>query len=160
MIEPAVIEPRVAMEFLAQPRLALVGASDDPKSITRPIADALRASGTEVVPVNPAHATVGGATCFASIADVAEPVDGAIVVTNRRDAAGAVRSCIAAGVPRIWLFQGIGGSSVSDEAVELCRASGVTVVEGACPLMFFEPVGWAHRVHRTVRRHRGAIAAA
>src|SRR5215207_383922 len=129
-MEPAVIDPHVAMEFLALRRLALVGASDDPKSITLPIADALRSRGTHVVPVNPAHATVGGETCYETVADVPEPVDGAIVVTNHEQAAGAVRSCIAAGVPRIWLFHGIGRGSVTDDAIELCRTSGVTVVEG------------------------------
>jgi predicted CoA-binding protein len=158
VLERAVVEPRVATELLAQRRLAIVGASDDPKSITRPITEALRAHGTTVVPVNPAHPTVGGETCYPSVTDIPEPVDGVIVATNREHAAGVVRSCIAAGVRRIWLFQGIGEGSVSTEAVELCRANGVTVVEGACPLMFLEPMGWAHRVHRAVRRHRGAIA--
>jgi hypothetical protein len=31
----------------------------------------------------------------------------------------------------------------------------VAVVEGACPLMFLEPVGWFHRAHRGIRRIKG-----
>ena len=28
------------------------------------------------------------------------------------------------------------------------RDAGVQVIDGACPLMFAEPVGWIHRLHR------------
>ena len=33
----------------------------------------------------------------------------------------------------------------------LCHEAGVDVVEGACPMMFLEPVGWFHRLHRSMR---------
>lgn len=39
------------------------------------------------------------------------------------------------------------------------RSHGYDVVAGACPLMFLEPVGWFHRVHRAVRRANGALVA-
>lgn len=154
------IDPAVATEMLAQPRLALVGASDDEKSFARTIGEALRSHGTEVVPVNPTHDTVAGATCYPTVADIPDRVDGAIVMVPKDRSADVVRSCIDAGVTRVWLFQGLGGeSAVSPEAVELCRANGVELVEGACPMMFLEPVGWFHRMHRSVRRARHAIAA-
>ena len=155
------IDPALATEILAQSRLALVGASDHPKSFTRTIGEALRERGTEVVPVNPSHRTVAGRTCYATVADIPTPVGAAIVMVPADRAADVVRSCIDAGVSRVWLFQGLGGDgAVSAEAVELCHANDIAVVEGACPMMFLEPVGWFHRAHRFVRRHRGAILAA
>jgi hypothetical protein len=42
--------------------------------------------------------------------------------------------------------------------VQLCREQGIEVIAGACPLTFLEPVGWFHRVHRAVRRRKGALA--
>jgi uncharacterized protein len=154
------IDAAVAVEMLGQPRLALIGATDDPKSLSSAIAEGLRAHDVDVVPVNPNRTTVDGVACYPSVVDVPAPVDGAIVMVPSERSADVVRSCITAGVPSLWLFQGLGGGgSVSDEAIELCRSNGITVVDGACPLMFLEPVGWVHRVHRSIRRHRGAIAA-
>lgn len=46
---------------------------------------------------------------------------------------------------------------MSPEAVALCREHGIEVVDGACPLMFSEPVGWFHRVHRVGRRLTGHV---
>jgi hypothetical protein len=49
---------------------------------------------------------------------------------------------------------------MSEEAVHLCRDHRVSVVAGACPLMFLEPVGWFHRLHRAARRLNGSLARA
>jgi predicted CoA-binding protein len=74
------------------------------------------------------------------------------------EAVAVVSDCLAAHVHHIWLFKGIGApGAVSDEAVQLCRDAGVNVVEGACPLMFLEPVGVGHRIHRGVRRLNGSL---
>ena len=60
----------------------------------------------------------------------------------------------------MWLFKGIGGpGALSDEVVRLCEDNGIDVVAGACPLMFLEPVGWFHRLHRSARRHNGSLVA-
>ena len=70
---------------------------------------------------------------------------------------GVVEACIEKGIPRVWLHKGAGPSSVSPDAVHVCRDHGVEVVDGACPMMFIEPVAWFHRVHRSIRTHRHAI---
>jgi hypothetical protein len=81
-------------------------------------------------------------------------------MVNRVAAVDVVRDCIAHGIRRVWLFKGIGSAgAVSDEAVRLCQDSYTTVIAGACPLMFLDPVGLPHRVHRGVRRLKGALAA-
>ena len=59
-----------------------------------------------------------------------------------------VQECIDRGIPRVWLHQGAGPSSVTDEAVALCREHGIEVVDGACPMMFMDDATWLHRVHR------------
>lgn len=147
--------------FLAGHRLAVVGASDERGNMGGAILRALWLQGHEVVPVHPTARLAGGHRCVPSIDAVDGPLDGAIVVVPREPAVEVVRACLAAGVPRVWLFQGLGGEgAVSDEAVALCRTAGVPVVAGACPLMFVPPVGAFHRVHRAARRARGTLVAA
>lgn len=144
--------------FLAQPRITVVGASDEKGNFGGAVYRALKAHGHDVVAVNPNAQHVGGDPCYPSLASVPGPLGGVLVMVNGADAVGVVRQCLASQVHHVWLFKGLGGpGAVSDEAVELCRAAHVNVVEGACPLMFLEPVGVAHRVHRGLRRLNGSL---
>jgi hypothetical protein len=49
---------------------------------------------------------------------------------------------------------------VSEEALAVAHEHGLEVVAGACPLMFLEPVGWIHRVHRAARRMKRDVSTA
>lgn len=147
-----------ATRFLDTGRLVLVGASDDRANFGRTVLQAIRESGRDIVPVNPAAETVGGEPCYASVEDVPGPVAGAIVMVGPDRSAEVVRACARAGIPRVWLFKGVGGpGAVSDDALRLCDELHLEVVAGACPLMFLEPVGWIHRAHRAARRATGAV---
>jgi uncharacterized protein len=155
----AVIDVATAIEMLDQPRLAVVGATDHPSSFGRTVYQALRGHGCDVVAVHPRASTVDGDPCYPDLASLPDPVDGAIVMVNRDAALEVVRDCVALGIPRVWLFKGLGGpGAVSPAAVELCEHHDISVVAGACPLMFLDPVAWPHRVHRRVRAARGALS--
>ena len=157
-----VVDTAAAHSFLAQRRRVVVGASDDPKSFGRTIYRALRAQGTDVVAVNSQARTVDAQPCYPDLAAVPGAIDGVIVMVYRDNRAiEVVRDCVERAVPRVWLFKGLGGKgmgAVSDVVVELCHEHGIEVIAGACPLMFLEPVGWDHRVHRSIRRRKGALA--
>jgi predicted CoA-binding protein len=153
---------RVSVEdaeaFLAGERIAVVGASDERGNMGGAILRELWLHGHHVVPVHPTARLVGGHRCYPTIGEVPGPVDGAVVVVPGAAAVDVVRQCIAAGVPAVWLFKGIGGEgAASDEAVALCEEAGVAVVPGACPLMFIAPVGAVHRIHRAARRARHSL---
>ena len=146
--------------FLSGRRFAVVGASDDPRNFGRTVYQALRDHGYEVVPVNPAASQVEGDRCLPDLASVAGPVDGVVVMVGADHAADVVRDCVERGVDRVWLFRGLGGQGATSEAaLRLCAEHGIDVVAGACPLMFLEPVGWFHRVHRAGRRANHSLAA-
>jgi predicted CoA-binding protein len=148
-----------ASSFLDLPRLAVVGASADERKFGNTIYRALRDAGRTVVPVNTGEETVAGDPCYPSVKDVPGGIDGAIVMTPAASAAGVVRDCIDAGIRNVWLFKGIGGpGATSDEARQLCHDAGISTIDGACPLMFLEPVRGAHRFHRSIRHLRGAVA--
>ena len=144
-------------DFLAQHRLAFVGASRDSKAFSSTVYRELRAHGYELLPVNRHASTIEGDACYRDVADLPDGVDGAIVMVPAETAAAVVQAFIDRGIPRVWLHKGAGPASVSDEAVALCREHGVEVVDGACPLMFAEPTAWFHRVHRLERRVTGRL---
>jgi acyl-CoA synthetase (NDP forming) len=154
------VEETAARRFLALPRIAVIGASPERGNFGATIASALRQRGTSVVTVHPTGAPVAGMPVFTDVASLAGRVDGAIVMVPATAAADVVRACADAGIHRVWLFRGIGSDgSVSDEAIAAAEGAGIELVAGACPLMFLEPAGWFHRVHRSVRRRRGALVA-
>jgi predicted CoA-binding protein len=155
------IDPTAAATFLTQPRLAVVGASEDPKSFGTTIYKELRGRGNEVVAVNPGRTTVQGDPCYPDLFSVPGDLDGVIVVVGAERAGNVIRATAAQGIPRIWLFKGIGApGAVSDENVALCERLGLEVVAGACPLMFLEPTAWIHRTHRAFRRLNHSVAKA
>ena len=146
--------------FFAAPRITVVGASDAKGSFGGTVYRELRDHGHDVVAVHPTAETVAGDPCYHDLAAVPDPVGAVLVMVNAERALDVVEACIARGVEQVWLFQGLGGpGAVSDEAVRRLREHGIAVVPGACPLMFLEPVGVVHRLHRGVRRLRGAVAA-
>lgn len=142
-----------AQTFLAQDRITVVGASDEGSNFGGSLYRALKAHGHEVVAVNPTAATVDGDPCYPTLGSVPGPLGAVLIVLKAELAAGVVRECIDRQVQHIWLFKGLGGpGAVSEESIRMCREAGVHVVEGACPLMFLEPVGLGHRIHRGLRR--------
>jgi len=149
----------VIEDFLHQDRLAVVGASDRPQDMAYVVLHELRKRGHTVYPVNHHRDTLEGERCYASVEDIPEPVGGAMVFVNAAAAADVVRQCAEAHIPRVWLHKGLGPSSVSDEAVQLCRDNHIAVVDGACAMMFLEPVAMFHRVHRGARRMHHALTA-
>lgn len=145
--------------FLAGHRIVVVGASDDRKKFGNTVFRAFRDHGYETVAVNPNAATVEGTTCYSSLTGVPGSIDGVVVMVDRSRSAHVVRDCAARGVRRVWLFKGVGApGAVSDEALIVCAQSGIEVIAGACPLMFLEPVPAFHKLHRAIRRAKGAVS--
>jgi hypothetical protein len=61
--------------------------------------------------------------------------------------------------PRLFRRQAATVTSVSDEAVALCRMHGILVIPGACPMMYCPPVDPAHACARWINRLNGGLAA-
>jgi predicted CoA-binding protein len=151
MLERATID-----DFLAQRHLAFVGISRDSRQFANTVYRSLRGGGRTLYPVNAAAQgrRLEGDVSYARLADVPDPLDGVVVMVPASAAAEVVRDAVDRGIPRVWLHRGIRKGSVSAEAVRICRESAVALVDGACPLMFIEPVGGVHRVHRLLAGRR------
>ncbi len=134
-------------DFLAQKRIAIIGLSREPKDLSALLFNELCRRGYDVVPVNPNAPELLGHRCFARIQDVQPPVEAALLMTSPEVTETVAGDCAEAGIHRIWMFRGGGRGSVSDKAVQFCRARGIQVIPGECPFMFLPKSGTVHRLH-------------
>jgi predicted CoA-binding protein len=142
-------------EFLAQPRLAVVGVSHQPNEFSRMLFRELQGRGYDVVPVNPAAQEIEGAPCFSRLQDVHPAVENVLLMTSPAVTNAVVQDCAAAGVKRVWMYRAGGKGAVSPEAVAYCEAHGIEVIPGECPFMFLPRGAWYHRFHGWVRKIQG-----
>ena len=140
-------------EFLAQQTLAFVGVSRDPRSFSRIALRELRAKGYRLLPVNPAIGEVEGLRCYPSLAALDERVGGALVMVAPEASEAVVRNAATCGIRRVWLQR----TGSSEAAVRAAGEHGVALIHSECVLMFAEPVGWLHRLHRGLRRLFGTL---
>lgn len=137
-----------AAEFLSHRRLAVAGVSRDGAHAANALFRRLRDEGYQVYALNPNADEVEGGACYHALAEIPGGVEGVVIATPPAAAAGVVRECADAGVPRVWLHRSFGAGSVSAEAVALCEQQGIAVLDGGCPMMFLDPVDVGHRCMR------------
>jgi len=149
--------PEPVAAFLRGKRFAVAGVSRDSKQPANAIYRKLRASGFEVLAVNPNAAQVEGTACFPDLASISGTVDGVVVATPPAAGPEIVRQCVERGVGHVWFHRSFGQGSVSEEAVREGRAAGVSCIVGGCPLMYCAPVDLGHRCMRWWLRRKGRV---
>jgi uncharacterized protein len=108
--------------------VAVLGLSDNPARPSYRVARALQGFGYRVVPVRPAQTEVLGEQAYASLADVPMVPDLVDVFRAPEHVPGIVDECIAKGVRRLWLQEGV----VNEAAADKARAAGIAVVMDRC----------------------------
>jgi len=146
-------------DFLAQKRIAVVGVSRNKPGAASLIYHKLKQAGYQVFAVNPNASTFEGDACYPDVKSIPRPVDGVVIVTRPALSEEVVRQCADASVPRVWMHQslGRGATSVSQEAEQFCRDHSITVIAGACPMMFCQPVDFGHKCMRWMLRLTGGL---
>lgn len=144
-------------DFLAQRRIAVAGVSRSGSEAANLIYRKLRDAGYEVFAVNPKATTVEGDPCYPDLAALPERPDGVVIVTPPDAAEGLVQTCADLGIPRVWMHRSFGTGSVSDEAVSLGQKLGLTVIPGACPMMYVDPVDGGHTYIRWILKLTGGL---
>jgi predicted CoA-binding protein len=114
---------------LAQVRtIAVIGLS--PKE-TRPsfrIARAMQQAGFRIIPVRPLVGMVLGETAYSQLSQALGPVDLVNVFRAAAHVDAIVDDCIAQGIRRLWIQEGI----VNEPAALRARAAGIWVVMDRC----------------------------
>ena len=149
---PTALDTKVH-DFLAQKRIAVAGVSRDNSHhpVGNLIYDRLKKTGHDVFAVNPHMETFAGARCYPDLQSIPGGVDGVVIITRPEATDKIVHDCAAAGVPRVWMHQSIGkGTSVSPTAVEYCRQHDISVIAGACPMMYGAGADLGHTCMRWI----------
>jgi len=121
--------------FFAPGSIALIGASRDHEKIPGRLLSYLRKNEFpgKIFPVNPNYGDIDGLKCFASITEIGQPIDLAIVIIPAKSVLGALEQCAAAGVKNAVVissgFAEEGGNSAAmqDAIVALAKKSGMRI---------------------------------
>lgn len=149
----------LAKDFLSQKRIAVAGVSRSREDAANLIYHRLKSTNHQVFPVNPNTETFEGNPCYPDLKSIPGGVDGVMIVTRPEVTDQIVRQCTEAGVSRVWMHQSMmaAGTSVSENAVAYCRENGISVIAGACPLMFGETADFGHKCMKFVLRVAGQL---
>ena len=108
--------------------IAVVGLSPRAERPSYRVSRAMQGFGYRIVPVRPAVTEVLGEKAYARLSDIPFPVDLVDVFRNADEVGPIVDECIALGIKRLWLQDGV----VNEEAARKARAAGITVVMDRC----------------------------
>jgi len=138
-------------DFLACKRIAVVGVSRDNRH--HPAANLIyrrfKRTGYDVFPVNPNMQSFDGDHCYSSVQSIPGGIDAVVIVTRPEITEQVVHDCAEIGVRHIWMHQSAAkNSSVSPRGVEYGNERGISVIAGACPMMYGEGVDFGHRCMR------------
>ena len=141
--------------FVALQHVAVVGVSRHPKAFANSGYRKLRV-GRHLVPVNESAGPklIEGDAAAASLADVPDPLEGVLVMVPPDRLMDTLVEVAERRVPMVWIHRGLGQPPVPEAAVRFCHDHEIEVIDGACPLMFAEPVGGFHRLHRRCASRR------
>ena len=146
-------------DFLSQKRIAVAGVSRNPEkgAAANAIYNKLKDSGYQVFAVNPQADSIEGDACFPNLNTIPDGVDGVVIVIPPRAVEDLVRQCIEVGTSRVWMHRSFGTGSVSTEATKLCEKNNISVIAGACPMMYLQPVDFGHKMIKGILRFTGGL---
>jgi len=110
--------------------IAVVGLSPNRNRPSFRVASAMKNRGYRILPVRPLVQEVLGESAYARLEDIPFKVDLVDVFRAPEHVPGIVESCIALGIKRLWLQEGV----IHEAAAQHARAAGITVVMNRCIL--------------------------
>jgi predicted CoA-binding protein len=149
-------------DFLAQKRIAVVGVSDQRETGCNLAYRTLKAKGYQVSAVNPRITIFEGDPCYPDLQSISERPEAVFILSNPAVTGQIVQQCVELGIKHVWMHclmgtrPGLvpGMTSVSQEAVEVCRQHGISVIPGSCPNQFLGS-DFGHRIMRVLWRTLG-----
>ena len=134
-------ERRAPLDVFFHPRnVAVIGATEDPTGVGRSLVTNLKQTsfGGTVYPINPKRSEVLGLPCYASVREIPEQIDLAVIATPARTVPGIVRECVEAGAEGAVIisagFKEVGekGAALEQEVLAEARKSKMRIVGPNC----------------------------
>ena len=149
-------------DFLAQKKIAVVGVSDQRETGCNLAYRKFKENGYAVSAVNPRLTSFEGDPCYPDLGSIPEKPEAVFILTNPEITEQVVQQCVDLGIPRVWMHclmgtkPGLAASmtSVSQDAVRMCRENGIEVIPGGCPNQHLDP-DFGHRLMRVMFRTLG-----
>ena len=137
----------MVQDFLAQKKVAVVGVSDKRETGCNLAYTKFKENGYQVFAVNPRISAYNGAPCYPDLKSIPEKPDAVFILASPEVTDQIVQQCVDLGVKHVWMHcmmgtkpgLAAGMTSVSQEAVEKCKANGIAVIPGSCPNQFLKP---------------------
>ena len=137
----------MVQDFLAQKKIAVVGVSDKRDSGCNLSYKKLKENGYHVYPVNPRMTSYEKDVCYPDLKSIPEKVDAVFILASPKVTEQIVQQCVDLGIKHVWMHcmmgtkpgLAAGMTSVSQRAVEMCKANGIAVIPGSCPNQFLKP---------------------
>jgi len=151
--------------FLAQKKIAVVGVSDKRDTGCNMAYTKFKENGYQVYAVNPRIDTFNGDPCYADLKSVPEKVEAVFILANPKVTDEIVQQCVDLGIKHVWMHcmmgtkpgAAAGMTSVSQGAVEKCKANGIAVIPGSCPNQFLK-ADFGHAMMRGLFRMFGFMS--
>lgn len=137
----------LVQDFLTQKTIAVVGVSDKRETGCNLNYRKFKENGYRVYAVNPRISTFDGAPCYPDLKSIPEKPNAVFMLTSPKITEQIVQQCMDLGIKHVWMHclmgtkpgLSAGSTSVSQSAVEMCKANGIAVIPGSCPAQFMKP---------------------
>ena len=148
--------------FLDQKKIAIVGVSDKRETGCNLAYKKFKENGYQVYAVNPRISAYDGEPCYADLRSIPDKPEAVFILANPKVTEQIVGQCVELGIKHVWMHcmmgtkpgLAAGMTSVSQEAVELCKANGIAVIPGSCPNQYLKP-DFGHKMMRGMWRMLG-----
>jgi uncharacterized protein len=143
----------MVQEFLAQKKIAVVGVSDKRETGSNLAYRKFKENDYQVYGVNPRLSEFEGAPCYADLKSIPEKPDAVFILASPKVTDQIVQECVDLGVKHVWMHCMMGTkpglaqsmTSVSQDAVQMCRENGIKVIPGSCPNQYLDP-DFGHKI--------------
>ena len=155
----------LVQDFLAQKKIAVIGVSDKRETGCNLAYTKFKENGYQVFAVNPRISTFNGDACYPDLKSLPEKPDAVFLLTNPKVTEQVIQQCVDLGIKHVWMHcmmgtkpgLATGMTSVSQSAVEMCKANGIAVIPGSCPNQFIKP-DFAHGMMRGLWKMLGFMS--
>ncbi len=141
------------VEFTSSKSFTVIGVSKSSNKFGNTLFKEIKKRNPNVYPIHPNASELNGSACYPSISAIPEKVEAAVICTKPANTLKTVAAAIESGIAKIWLQQG----AESEEAIEYAKQKGATVISKECLLMYLDPVGFPHSVHKCLWRWLGKL---
>lgn len=135
-------------DFFENKELALVGVSSKKEKFGNTLFKELKKKDYTVYPIHPSMKDFEGRKCYNSVAELPDHVNTIVINTKPENTLKILPELEAKGIKNVWLQQGSENPACLDEAEKL----GLNFISKECLLMFLEPVGTLHKIHRGINK--------